>query len=44
MNYNKSQAKDASRAQFRGIWAAITTSFTPALELDERACGRPCAT
>ena len=35
MNYKKSQAKDASRAQFRGIWAAITTPFTPTLELDE---------
>src|SRR5262249_45936882 len=35
MKYKKSQAKDASRAHFRGIWAAITTPFTPALELDE---------
>ncbi len=35
MKYNKSQAKDASRAHFRGIWAAITTPFTSALELDE---------
>ena len=35
MNYKKSQAKDASRAQFRGIWAAITTPFTPDLALDE---------
>ena len=35
MNYKKSQAKEASRAQFRGIWAAITTPFTPTLELDE---------
>ena len=35
MNYKKSQAKDASRAQFRGIWAAITTPFTGDLALDE---------
>jgi 4-hydroxy-tetrahydrodipicolinate synthase len=35
MKYSKAQAKDASRAHFRGIWAAITTPFTSALELDE---------
>jgi 4-hydroxy-tetrahydrodipicolinate synthase len=35
VNYKKSQAKDASRAQFRGIWAAITTPFTADLALDE---------
>ena len=35
MTYDKPQAKAASRAYFRGIWAAITTPFTPALELDE---------
>lgn len=35
MNYKKSEAKQASRAQFRGIWAAITTPFTPEGELDE---------
>ena len=40
MNYKKSQAKDASRAQFRGIWAAITTPFTPDLALDEAGLRR----
>lgn len=35
MQYSKSQAKAASRAAFRGVWAAITTPFTPALEVDE---------
>jgi 4-hydroxy-tetrahydrodipicolinate synthase len=35
MNYKKSEAKEASRAQFRGIWAAITSPFTPEGELDE---------
>ena len=29
MNYRKSEAEEASRAQFRGVWAAITTPFTP---------------
>lgn len=35
VNYRKSEAKFAAREQFRGIWAAITTPFTPGLELDE---------
>ena len=35
MNYRKSEAKEAARAQFRGIWAAITTPFTPDGALDE---------
>lgn len=35
MNYRKSEAKDAAKAQFRGVWAAITTPFTPDLEVDE---------
>ncbi len=35
MNYRKAEAKEASRAQFRGIWAAITTPFTPDDRLDE---------
>jgi 4-hydroxy-tetrahydrodipicolinate synthase len=35
MNYRKSEAKEASKAQFRGVWAAITTPFTPDLEVDE---------
>jgi len=40
MEYRKSEAKDASRAQFRGIWAAITTPFTSALDLDEAGLRR----
>lgn len=35
VNYRKSEAKAAAREQFRGIWAAITTPFTPDFELDE---------
>ena len=35
MNYRKSEAKEASRAQFRGLWAAIPTPFTPDLQVDE---------
>jgi 4-hydroxy-tetrahydrodipicolinate synthase len=35
MNYRKSEAKAAAQAQFRGIWAAITTPFTADLDLDE---------
>lgn len=35
MNYRKAEAKQASKAQFRGVWAAITTPFTPDLEIDE---------
>lgn len=35
MNYRKSEAKAASRAQFRGVWAAITTPFTPDYQVDE---------
>jgi 4-hydroxy-tetrahydrodipicolinate synthase len=35
MNYSKAEAKAAARAQFRGVWAAMTTPFTPDLELDE---------
>ncbi|MBI4205011.1 MAG: dihydrodipicolinate synthase family protein [Betaproteobacteria bacterium] len=35
MNYRKSEAKEAAFAQFRGIWAAITTPFTPDGALDE---------
>jgi len=35
MNYRKSEAKEASRAQFRGLWTAITTPFTADGELDE---------
>lgn len=35
MNYCKSEAKEAARAQFRGLWAAITTPFTSDLQVDE---------
>jgi hypothetical protein len=28
MNYKKSEVKGACRAQFRGVWAAITPPFT----------------
>src|SRR5262245_47258266 len=40
MNYRKSEAKEAARAQFRGLWAAITTPFTPEGELDEAGLRR----
>lgn len=35
MKYQKSDAKSAARAQFSGIWAAITTPFLPNFEIDE---------
>ncbi|MGZ8198347.1 MAG: dihydrodipicolinate synthase family protein [Burkholderiales bacterium] len=35
MNYRKSEAKEAALSQFRGVWAAITTPFTPDDRLDE---------
>ena len=40
MNYRKTEAKEASRAQFRGVWAAITTPFTPEDRLDEAGLRR----
>jgi len=40
MNYSKAEAKAAARAQFRGVWAAMTTPFTPDLELDEEGLRR----
>jgi 4-hydroxy-tetrahydrodipicolinate synthase len=40
MNYRKSEAKEAARAQFRGVWAAITTPFTPDDKLDEAGLRR----
>jgi 4-hydroxy-tetrahydrodipicolinate synthase len=40
MNYRKSEAKEAARAQFRGLWAAITTPFTPDDTLDEAGLRR----
>ena len=35
MDYKRSEAKEASRAQFHGAWAAITTPFTPDGDMDE---------
>src|SRR5205823_2834116 len=35
MDYRKSEAKEAARAQFHGVWTAITTPFTADGELDE---------
>lgn len=35
MNYRKSEAKEASFAQFRGVWAAIATPFTADDKVDE---------
>ncbi len=35
MNYRKSEAKAAAQAQFRGVWAAIPTPFTPDYQVDE---------
>ncbi|HXF66330.1 MAG TPA: dihydrodipicolinate synthase family protein [Burkholderiales bacterium] len=40
MNYRKSEAKEAARAQFRGVWAAIPTPFTPEDRLDEAGLRR----
>jgi 4-hydroxy-tetrahydrodipicolinate synthase len=40
MNYRKSEAKEAARAQFRGVWAAITTPFAPDDRLDEAGLRR----
>ncbi len=40
MNYAKSEAKAASRAQFRGVWAAVTTPFTADLAIDEAGVRR----
>jgi 4-hydroxy-tetrahydrodipicolinate synthase len=35
MKYRKSESKDASFEQFRGVWAAIATPFTPDDQIDE---------
>jgi 4-hydroxy-tetrahydrodipicolinate synthase len=40
MNYRKSEAKEASFEQFRGVWAAIATPFTPDDKLDEAGLRR----
>jgi 4-hydroxy-tetrahydrodipicolinate synthase len=40
MNYRKSEAKQAAFEQFRGVWAAIATPFTPDDKLDEAGLRR----
>jgi len=40
VKYSKREAKEAARAQFRGLWAAITTPFTPDGALDEAGLRR----
>ncbi len=40
MKYRKAEAKAAARAQFRGLWAAITTPFTPDNRIDEAGLRR----
>jgi 4-hydroxy-tetrahydrodipicolinate synthase len=40
MNYRKSEAKEASFEQFRGVWAAIATPFTPDDKVDEAGLRR----
>jgi len=40
MKYAKAEAKPAAQAMFRGIWAAITTPFTPDAALDEAGLRR----
>ncbi len=35
MNYTKSEAKAYCREHMTGVWAALTTPFTPEGELDE---------
>lgn len=40
MKYRRQEAKEASRAQFRGVWAAITSPFTPEGAIDEAGLRR----
>src|SRR2546429_1184973 len=40
MDYLPSEAKQAARERFTGLWAAITTPFGAAGELDEAALRR----
>jgi 4-hydroxy-tetrahydrodipicolinate synthase len=40
MNYRKPEAKEASFAQFRGVWAAIATPFTAEDTIDETGLRR----
>ena len=35
MKYRRRDAKDYARANFKGIWAAALTPFTPDLAIDE---------
>jgi hypothetical protein len=35
MDYQRSEAKRAALERFRGVWAAITTPFTPDNRIDE---------
>lgn len=35
MDYTRSEAKQAARESFKGVWTAITTPFTKDLEVDE---------
>ena len=40
MTYRKSEAKEAAFEQFRGVWAAIATPFTPDDRIDEAGLRR----
>src|SRR4029453_1113337 len=40
MRYRKSEAKEYSRLNFRGIWAAALTPFAPDLAIDEAGLRR----
>jgi 4-hydroxy-tetrahydrodipicolinate synthase len=40
MQYRKSEAKEAARAKFRGLWAALPTPFTPGGAVDEAGLRR----
>ena len=40
MNYRRHEAKEAARAQFRGVWAAIATPFHADGSLDEAGLRR----
>ena len=37
MNYSRKDSKSAARSSFNGLWAAMTTPFTPDDQLDEDA-------
>lgn len=40
MDYSRSEAKEAAREQFHGVWSAITTPFTDDFQLDEEGIQR----